>query len=53
MFDWLPTIPEVVSKGVCLVAGHDWAYYTHTGRDIMFGRRYRVCQTCEKSEWVS
>jgi len=52
MLNWIPTIPEILDKIGCTFAGHEWKYYVHRGDDNLNGRRYRVCQICEKSEWV-
>lgn len=23
-FDWIPTVPEVITSGMCLIGGHDY-----------------------------
>ncbi len=52
MFNWIPTIGEVISKIECTLSNHDWKYFVVKENCNLDGKRYRVCQNCRKSEWV-
>lgn len=44
LFDWIPTIPEVIDFIDCRIVGHAWKTF------IVEGHTVRVCQNCGKQE---
>jgi len=41
IFDWIPTIPEVLDSTACLIGGHDWIVV----KDVN-GNKVIVCENC-------
>lgn len=46
IFDFIPTLEEVVEFTACWLTGHEWKYFERDGQD------YRICETCNKKEKV-
>jgi hypothetical protein len=42
IFDWIPTVEEVIDFIDCRIMGHDWVY------DLV--SKTRTCQQCKKVE---
>ena len=45
LFDWIPSIDEVVDFIDCRIAGHAWTVYKENGVPS-----FRVCRQCKKRE---
>jgi hypothetical protein len=46
IFDWIPTVGEVLTGSMCLAMDHDWTEWVNIGNNVLV----RECQTCGKIE---
>jgi hypothetical protein len=48
LFDWIPTVTEVVEAVACTLTDHDWRTYV-----AIDGHVYKECKSCGKSVKVT
>lgn len=54
LFDWIPTVSEVVDKVVCTFSDHEWSDWVEYNDITKPERRCykRYCVNCEKIEYT-